>query len=55
MADSKITDLAAAKKERERKQYAALVLKVFDEMRHADKRVALDRKAEVQIAARERL
>ena len=50
-----ITSLSAARKDRERKQYAALVLKTFDEFEHADKREQLDRKAAVQIAARERI
>jgi hypothetical protein len=52
---AKVVDLKAAKKEQERKRYAALVLKTFDEFEHADKREVLDRKAEVQIKARERL
>jgi len=40
---------------RKRKAYAALVLKVWDDQEHAEKRAQLDRKAEVQIKARERL
>lgn len=50
-----VTDLAAAKKERERKRYASLVLKAWDDFEHDDKRQMLDRKGEVQIKARERL
>jgi hypothetical protein len=50
-----VVNLADAKKERKRKKYADLVMKVFNEMEHADKRAVLDKAAEVQIAARERL
>jgi hypothetical protein len=53
--ESPVIDLKAAKAERERKCYAALVLQKFSDMEHADKRAFLDRKAEVEIAARERL
>lgn len=50
-----VVNLASAKQARDRTRYAALVMKVWDDMEHADRRVFLDRKAEVQIAARERL
>jgi hypothetical protein len=50
-----VISLAEAKAEKERKAYAALVLSTFDQFEHDDKRDQLDRKAEVQIAARERL
>lgn len=52
---SKIVDLKAAKKEQERKRYADLVMQKFNDFEHADKREFLDRKAEVQIKARETL
>ncbi len=48
-------DMNAARKKRERKRYADLVMKTYCDMDHADKRAFLDRKADVQIAARERL
>jgi hypothetical protein len=48
-------DLGAAKKERERKHYAALILRAYDDIEHADKREVLDRQAQMQIKARERL
>jgi hypothetical protein len=44
-----------AKARIEKKRYAALVMQTWDDMEHAEKREMLDRKAEVQIAARERL
>ncbi len=50
-----IVDIKAAKAKRERERYAALVLKVWDDWEHADRREMLDRKGEVQIKARERL
>lgn len=52
---TKVADLKAAKQERERKLYAALVLATYDDFEHDDKRKALDIKAEAQIKARERL
>jgi hypothetical protein len=55
MSEPVVLDLAAAKAERDRKRYAALVMKAWDDQEHAEKRAFLDRKAEVQIAARERL
>lgn len=54
-APNGVVDFKAARKERERRRYADLVMKTFSDMEHADKRAVLDRKAEVQIAARERL
>lgn len=52
---SKVVDLKAAKQDRDRKQYATLVLSEYDRQEHAEKREFLDRKAEAQIKARERL
>lgn len=52
---NKVSGLAAARRERDRRRYADLVLKTYDDFEHADKREFLDRKAEVQIKARERL
>jgi len=51
----KVVDLGEAKKKRDRSRYADLLLRVWDDFEHADKRQHLDRKAEVQIKARERL
>jgi hypothetical protein len=51
----KIIDIKVAKAARERAKYADLVMKVWDDWEHADKREMLDRKAEVQITAREKL
>lgn len=51
----KVMNLAAAKKAIERKKYSDLVLKVWDDWDHADKRELLDLKGETQIKARERL
>lgn len=48
----KIVSLQAAKNRREQKQYASLVLKEFDNQKHADARDAKDRKAEVERKAR---
>lgn len=48
-------DLAELRRRRERERYAALVMKAWDDQEHAAKRDHLDRKAEVQIAARERI
>ena len=48
-------NLADAKKKREREAYSRLVMKVWDDMDHKDKRKVLDLKSEVQIKARERL
>lgn len=47
--------LADTKKKREREAYNRLVLKVWDNMDHEDKRKVLDLKTEVQIKAREKL
>jgi hypothetical protein len=52
---AEVESLADGKKRIEKQRYARLVLKVFDEMEHADKREFLDRKGETQIKARERL
>lgn len=52
---TKIVSLQGAKKDRERERYKSLVLAAYDDLEHADKREGLDRKAEVQIKARERL
>lgn len=51
----KVESLADAKKRREKKDYARLVLKIFADLEHADTRELLDRKGEMQIKARERL
>lgn len=51
----RVINLADAKKRRDREAYNRLVMQTFDNMEHADKREVLDRKAEVQIKARERL
>lgn len=40
---------------REKERYDRLVLQTWDDVEHADKRQMLDRKADVQIKARERL
>lgn len=50
-----VISLAGIKKQREKERYAALVMKVWDDWEHADKRALLDKKGEVQIKARERL
>lgn len=50
-----VENLAARKKERDRKRYADLVLSAFDNLEHKDKREFLDKKAETQIKAREQL
>lgn len=55
MAEDKIANLEQAKEMKRQKQYAKLALKAFDAMNHQDKREVLDRKAEVQIKAREQL
>jgi hypothetical protein len=47
-----VIDLGAAKKAQERKRYASLVLKAFDDMDHAGKRDFLERKTEVERKAR---
>lgn len=47
--------LAEARKQKEKERYAALVLTTFDQFEHADKREALDRRAEVERAAKDRL
>ena len=52
---AKIVSLSETKKAVERKRYAALVMAAYDDMEHADKRAMLDRRAKVQIEARERL
>lgn len=52
---AKVAILSEAKKAKEDENYNRLVLKAFDDMEHHDKRQILDKKAEVQIAARERL
>jgi hypothetical protein len=52
---AEVESLADAKKRREKKAYAELVLKTFRDFEHADKREILDRKGEVQIKARERI
>lgn len=54
-SDQRPTDLSEIRKQRERKAYTARVLEIFGEMERGDKREVLDRKAEVQIKARERL
>lgn len=50
-----IVSLSAVRKQREKERYADLVMKVWDDWEHADKRALLDKKGEVQIKARERL
>lgn len=58
MSDQKsggVKSLAAAKQKRDRERYNAMVLDAFDGLEHAAKREVLDRKAETQIKARERL
>jgi hypothetical protein len=52
---NQVIDLKKAKKDRERERYNDLVMKTFRDFEHADKREVLDRKAEVQLNARERL
>lgn len=51
----KIVPLQTAKQRLEQKQHASLVLKAFDDLKHADAREAKDRKAEVERKAREAL
>lgn len=48
-------DLKAKKAETDRKAYGELVMQKWDDVEHADKRKMLDHKAEIQIAAREKL
>jgi hypothetical protein len=52
---SEVVDIKVIKKQRDKDRYAELVLKAWDDQEHADKRKILDLKAEMQIAARERL
>lgn len=54
-AITKIVNLKAAKKEREREKYNALVMQAFKSMEHADKRAFLEKKAEVERVGRESL
>lgn len=48
----KVVAITSAKKKQERKQYAALVLKTFDDMQHQDKREQKQQAAEVRRKAR---
>jgi hypothetical protein len=52
---ARIEQIAARKKEPERKKYADLVMQHFNEFEHQDKRELLDRRAAVEHAARQRL
>ena len=47
--------LPQAKKQREKKRYADLVMKTYRDMEHADKREFLERKSAVERASRQRL
>lgn len=47
--------LAEARKRKEKERYAALVLQTFDDFDHTDKRKQLERRANVESKARERL
>ena len=47
--------LAEARKRKERQEYAALVLKAWDDLEHQDKREFLERRSDVERAGRERL
>lgn len=55
MDGNKPVSITDARQQRDRKRYAALVLKAWNDQEHEDKRQFLDRKAEVEIKARERL
>lgn len=48
-------DLTAARKTKAKKNYAALVLKVWDDMDHEQRREFLEKRAEVQRKARQAL
>lgn len=50
-----VVSLGDAKRAHDKQRYADLVMQTFRDAEHADRRKFLDRKAEVQIAARERL
>jgi hypothetical protein len=50
-----VTVLSDARKQREKKRYADLVMKAWADLEHADRRAYLDKKGDVQIKARERL
>jgi len=50
-----VVSLSEAKKQIERRNYAALVLGAYDDFEHADKREFLERKAAAENASRQRL
>lgn len=51
----KVETLADAKKRLAAQKYSGLVLKAFDDLEHNGKRAALEKRAAVEAAARERL
>jgi len=53
--DEKVVSLKQAKEQAERRKYAALVLKTYDDFEHADRREFLDRKAAIENASRQKL
>lgn len=52
---SSVSDLAEVRKRREDDNYKHRVLKAWDDMEHAERRVGLQKKADVERAARKRL
>lgn len=53
--NKKIIPIAQVKADKARKAHATLTLAAWDKMEHADKRQRLEKKAEVERAARQRL
>lgn len=51
--DRKVLELQSAKKRLERKRYADLVLKTYDDQRHQENRQLQERRAEIERKARE--
>lgn len=48
-------NLSEARKRKEKERYAALVIRAWEDFDHEDKREQLERRADVERAARERL
>lgn len=51
----KVTDLAKARQDKKKREYADLVLKAWDDADHADRRAFLDKKAAIENANRQKL
>ena len=51
----KIVDMASEKKRLEKEKYASLVMQCWDDQEHTEKRKMLDRREQVNFAAKDRL